>query len=65
MVTPNGDGKNDSWRISNRYAFQPLITIQLYNSDGKEILNTTDYKNDWPLENVGSQRTFYYASERS
>ncbi|WBX77937.1 gliding motility-associated C-terminal domain-containing protein [Tenacibaculum ovolyticum] len=60
VVTPNGDGKNDSWRISNRYAFQPLITVQLYNSNGKEILNTTDYKNDWPLENVGSQRVFYY-----
>jgi len=60
VVTPNGDGKNDFWRISNRYAFQPLVTIQLYNANGKEILNTTDYKNDWPIESVGSQRTFYY-----
>ncbi|WP_299122671.1 gliding motility-associated C-terminal domain-containing protein [uncultured Tenacibaculum sp.] len=60
IVTPNQDGVNDTWQISNRYAFQPTVTIQLYNSNGKEILNTTDYQNNWPTESLGNQRVFYY-----
>ncbi len=60
VVTPNGDGKNDTWKISNRYAFQPSVTIIIYNSEGKELINSTDYKNDWPIEDVNNQRVFYY-----
>lgn len=60
VVTPNGDGKNDTWKISNRYAFQPSVTIVIYNANGKELINLTDYKNDWPLEDLKNQRTFYY-----
>ncbi|WP_299161526.1 gliding motility-associated C-terminal domain-containing protein [uncultured Tenacibaculum sp.] len=60
IVTPNQDGINDTWEISNKYSFQPTVRIQLYNSNGKEILNTTDYQNDWPTESLGNQRVFYY-----
>ena len=60
VVTPNGDGKNDTWKISNKYAFQPSITVIIYNSNGVELINLTDYKNDWPFEDVNNQRTFYY-----
>ncbi|WNW02156.1 gliding motility-associated C-terminal domain-containing protein [Tenacibaculum sp. HL-MS23] len=60
IVTPNEDGINDTWQLSNKYAFQPSVVIQLYDSSGKEILNTTDYKNDWPLESLGNQKIFYY-----
>ncbi len=60
IVTPNQDGINDTWQISNKYAFQPGVMIQLYNSNGKEILKTTDYKNDWPTESLGNQKVFYY-----
>ncbi|WP_233901589.1 T9SS type B sorting domain-containing protein, partial [Tenacibaculum piscium] len=60
VITPNGDGKNDSWKISNRYAFQEEITVELYDSTGKLIVKTTDYKNDWPLEDLGNQVIFYY-----
>ena len=60
IVTPNQDGINDTWQLSNKYAFQPSVLIQLYDSSGKEILNTTDYKNDWPLESLGNQKIFYY-----
>ncbi|MEX6625531.1 T9SS type B sorting domain-containing protein [Tenacibaculum salmonis] len=60
VVTPNGDAINDTWKISNKYAFQPTVVIELYNSNGKEILKTSNYQNDWPLESLGSQRVFYY-----
>ena len=60
IVTPNQDGINDTWQLSNKYAFQPSVLIQLYDSSGKEILKTTDYKNDWPLESLGNQKIFYY-----
>ena len=36
-----------------------LAKIQL-SDEGKELVNLTDYKNDWPLEDVKNQRTFYY-----
>lgn len=60
IITPNGDGINDIWKVSNKYAFQPKVIIQIYNSDGKEILKTTEYQNNWPLEDLGSQQIFYY-----
>ncbi|WBX70261.1 T9SS type B sorting domain-containing protein [Tenacibaculum retecalamus] len=60
IVSPNQDGINDTWKLSNAYAFQPSVTIELYNSNGKEILKVTDYKNDWPADNLGNQKVFYY-----
>lgn len=60
IVSPNQDGINDTWLLSNSYAFQPSVTIILFDSNGKKILNTTDYKNDWPTENLGNQKIFYY-----
>ncbi|WP_417785286.1 gliding motility-associated C-terminal domain-containing protein [Tenacibaculum sp.] len=60
IVSPNQDGINDTWKLSNSYAYQPSVEIILYNSGGKEILKTTDYKNDWPLESLGNQKIFYY-----
>ncbi|CAM1333535.1 gliding motility-associated C-terminal domain-containing protein [Tenacibaculum aestuariivivum] len=60
IITPNQDGINDSWQLSNKYAFQPLVIIKLYDSNGKEILNRADYQNDWPIESLGNQKIFYY-----
>ena len=61
IVSPNTvDGINDTWELSNRYAFQPSVTIAIYSSDGKEVLMTKEYKNDWPSEDLGNQRIFYY-----
>jgi gliding motility-associated-like protein len=60
IVTPNEDGINDTWQLSNKYSFKPSVNILLYNSNGKEILNVTDYKNDWPTESLGNQKVFYY-----
>ena len=60
IVTPNADGINDTWQLSNKYAFQPSVMVQLYDANGKEILKITDYKNDWPTESLGNQKIFYY-----
>lgn len=60
IVSPNQDGANDTWKLSNSYAYQPNVEVILYNSSGKEILKTTDYKNDWPMESLGNQKIFYY-----
>ncbi|REH52452.1 gliding motility-associated-like protein [Tenacibaculum gallaicum] len=60
IVSPNQDGANDTWKLSNSYAYQPNVEVVLYNSGGKEILKTTDYKNDWPMESLGNQKIFYY-----
>lgn len=54
------DGINDTWQISNRYSYQPTVTISIYNASGKEVLTTTEYKNDWPKGDLGNQRIFYY-----
>ncbi len=60
LVSPNQDGFNDTWKLSNSYAYQTNVEVILYNSNGKEILKTTDYKNDWPTDELGNQKIFYY-----
>ncbi|MGG8496615.1 gliding motility-associated C-terminal domain-containing protein [Tenacibaculum sp. TC6] len=61
IVSPRTvDGINDTWEISNRYAFQPTVTIHIFDSNGKEVLSTNEYKNDWPSQDLGNQRIFYY-----
>ncbi|AUC15303.1 hypothetical protein BTO06_09190 [Tenacibaculum sp. SZ-18] len=52
IITPfNGDGINDKWELPNRFAFQTNVQILIFNSKGEEVLNTTDYQNNWPEDN--------------
>ncbi|MDY0779734.1 gliding motility-associated C-terminal domain-containing protein [Tenacibaculum sp. IB213877] len=62
ILTPfNLDGVNDTWELPNRFAFQPDVRVIIYNSNGKEILNTVDYQNDWPLDNnIKDGMLFYF-----
>lgn len=60
ILSPNGDGINDTWELSNRYSFSSDTQIFIYNSNGKEVYNTSDYKNNWPTEDIGNQKIFYY-----
>ena len=46
IVTPNGNGKNDTWVIENIESLSSA-TVYIYNRRGREIYSDNDYKNDW------------------
>lgn len=65
-LTLNGDGINDTWTLSNSYAFKAGVEVQIYNSNGKLILKTTNYQNDWPRdESISKNQLFFYVIKQS
>ncbi len=44
--TPNGDGRNDVFRIVNA-SFQRLMEFRVFNRWGQEVFSTTDINNGW------------------
>jgi hypothetical protein len=61
IITPfNGDGVNDRWELPNRFAFQPNVQVIIFNSRGEQVLNTTDYQNNWPEDNNLKDGMLFY-----
>jgi gliding motility-associated-like protein len=50
-VTPNGDGRNDTWIIDNIWAY-PEAEVTIFNRYGMEVYRTTGYQNDWDGTNT-------------
>ncbi len=46
LVTPNADGKNDTWIIQGINNF-PQAKVTVYNRWGNEVYNSAPYNNDW------------------
>jgi gliding motility-associated-like protein len=46
VVTPDGDGKNDFWKIVNIDLY-PDALVQIFDRDGQKVFETTNYQNDW------------------
>lgn len=44
--TPNGDGRNDVFRVAN-LTFQKLIEFRVFNRWGQEVYSTTDNNGGW------------------
>lgn len=65
LITPNGDGINDTWIIRNINDFSNN-TVRIFNRSGQEIYRKNNYKNDWDGRRDGillSAGTYYYIIE--
>jgi gliding motility-associated-like protein len=47
MITPNGDGKNDIWRLDFINVFFPQAEINIYNRWGEILFSSIGYSNAW------------------
>jgi len=63
IVTPDGNGENDTWTIRNIESY-PDAQVRVLSSRGVVVLNTTRYRNDWDVRNssgdVLPDGTYYY-----
>ncbi len=62
ILTPNGDGKNDTWVVKNIDLY-PESTIIIFDTAGRRLLNVKHYNNDWNGTFQGSpltEGTYYY-----
>ncbi|WP_346319332.1 MBG domain-containing protein [Chitinophaga sp. YIM B06452] len=46
IITPNGDGYNDRWLISNIHRY-PGNKVEIVNRNGKVVYTRNDYNNEW------------------
>lgn len=63
LISPNGDGINDTWIIPTPYVSGSNTEVVIYSSQGEIILNTKDYLNNWPenqLSTSSVNQIFYY-----
>jgi gliding motility-associated-like protein len=63
IVTPNGDGINDKWNITEEYTNKDFVKVQIIDPRGKLLVDTTNYNNDWPAEGFeifNSDSVYYY-----
>ncbi len=62
IVTPNGDGKNDFWKVG-RIEMLKDFDLYVYNNIGEIIYQTKAYDNQWNVEYNGNKLpsgTYYY-----
>ncbi|NCU05814.1 MAG: gliding motility-associated C-terminal domain-containing protein, partial [Chitinophagaceae bacterium] len=60
--TPNGDGRNDQFKILNAFNLQDY-TLTIFNRWGEQVYSTNDFRNGWNGEHKGRPQdpgTFVY-----
>jgi gliding motility-associated-like protein len=61
--TPNGDGMNDKWRVTNGSACTNQVSVSVYNRYGRAVYKNSNYNNDWDGTYEGKplpDATYYY-----
>lgn len=56
--SPNGDGTNDTWEVTNLEKF-PDNEVIIFNRWGSEVYRAKGYKNDWTGNGLGEGTYFY------
>ena len=63
VISPNGDGENDTWVIPISYVSGTTSEVIIMSSQGEIVFKTDDYQNNWPqepLELNGINPVYYY-----
>lgn len=66
LVSPNGDGNNDSWIIPQEYVSGTNTDITIISSQGEIVFKTNNYLNNWPIEGIDFKNVnpvYYYIIE--
>lgn len=65
ILSPNGDGQNDTWVISNLDKY-PYNKVTILDRNGKVVYTKENYKNDWDgtfRTGILPEDTYYYILE--
>ena len=63
VISPNGDGINDTWVIPIKYVSGTNAIVQILDNRGKLVFQSIDYQNNWPenqLELTSINAIYYY-----
>jgi gliding motility-associated-like protein len=63
LISPNGDGVNDTWILPHEYVEGTNTQIIIYSSQGKIVFETKDYQNNWPdvaLDFISINPVYYF-----
>lgn len=63
LISPNGDGVNDIFKLPFALISSNNLSVEIFDSSGKEVFKTTNYQNNWPnnpSELFNSNAFFYY-----
>ncbi|GEM_PF-894133 len=58
-ITPNGDGKNDTFEVLGVYKFD-RVELEVISRFGQRLFYSTDYKNDWMVPENIPEGTYFY-----
>ncbi|MFB9055579.1 gliding motility-associated C-terminal domain-containing protein [Mariniflexile ostreae] len=63
LISPNGDGINDTWVIPQNYVNGANTEVLIINAQGKTVFKTNNYQNNWPENQLDFQHinpVYYY-----
>ena len=47
MISPNGDGNNDQWKVYDQDFCLSKVAVQVFNRYGNRVYSNSDYRNTW------------------